>query len=179
MIRKKRLHEASGVDFVVKKFNVLIVGGGSTWTPGLLKAMCVRKETFPIQRLVLYDIDARRQKAIGEFAKILFQEEYPEAQIHYTTKKEEAFTEELDFVFVQIRTGGFTMREQDEKIPLRIGVIGQETCGAGRFRLRHAIHPGHGATGQRCACQMQGCLDPELYQSGSHCGRGPARNLPR
>jgi maltose-6'-phosphate glucosidase len=133
MIRKKRLHEASGVDFVVKKFNVLIVGGGSTWTPGLLKAMCVRKETFPIQRLVLYDIDARRQKAIGEFAKILFQEEYPEAQIHYTTKKEEVFTEELDFVFVQIRTGGFTMREQDEKIPLRIGVIGQETCGPGGF----------------------------------------------
>ena len=117
----------------MKKFNVLVVGGGSTWTPGLLKGMCLRKDSFPINRLVMYDIDEGRQQTIGEFAKVLFNEEYPEIDFRYTTDKEEAFTEDIDFVFVQMRTGGFTMREKDEKIPLSMGVIGQETCGPGGF----------------------------------------------
>lgn len=117
----------------MKKFNVVIVGGGSTWTPGLLKGMCSRQETFPIKRLVMYDIDEKRQATIGEFAKILLKEEYPTIDFHYTTKKDEAFTEDLDFVFVQMRTGGFAMREKDEKVPLELGVIGQETCGPGGF----------------------------------------------
>ncbi|WP_174612920.1 6-phospho-alpha-glucosidase [Virgibacillus ihumii] len=117
----------------MKKYNVLVVGGGSTWTPGLLKGMCSRKETFPINRLVMYDIDYDRQQTIGEFAKVLFNEEYPEIDFSYTTDKEEAFQEDIDFVFVQMRTGGYAMREKDEKIPLNLGVIGQETCGPGGF----------------------------------------------
>ncbi|RYG71276.1 6-phospho-alpha-glucosidase [Lentibacillus lipolyticus] len=117
----------------MKKFNVLVVGGGSTWTPGLLKGMCSRKDSFPINRLVMYDIDEGRQQTIGEFARVLFHEDYPEMDFRYTTNKEEAFTEDIDFVFVQMRTGGFAMREQDEKIPLNMGVIGQETCGPGGF----------------------------------------------
>ena len=36
----------------------------------------------------------------------------------------------MDFVFCQIRTGGYKMR-LDEHIPLSHGVVGQETCGAG------------------------------------------------
>lgn len=117
----------------MKKFNVLIIGGGSTWTPGLLKSMCVRQKSFPINRLVMLDVNAERQSVIGEFAKVLFKEEYPELDFSYTTDKEEAFKEDLDFVFCQMRTGGYAMREQDEKIPLSLGVIGQETCGAGGF----------------------------------------------
>mgnify|MGYP001770228811 FL=1 len=95
--------------------------------------MCSRQDTFPINRLVMYDINLDRQKVIGEFAKGLFREEYPNINFSYTTNKEEAFTEDIDFVFVQIRTGGYKMREKDEKIPLKLGVIGQETCGPGGF----------------------------------------------
>ncbi|MDQ0857168.1 6-phospho-alpha-glucosidase [Bacillus sp. V2I10] len=117
----------------MKQYNVLIVGGGSTWTPGLLKSICVRQKTFPIKRLVMLDVNAERQQVIGDFANILFREEFPELEFHYTTNKEEAITEDLDFVFVQMRTGGYAMREKDEKIPLSLGVIGQETCGPGGF----------------------------------------------
>ncbi|MFD2044722.1 6-phospho-alpha-glucosidase [Ornithinibacillus salinisoli] len=117
----------------MKKYNVVVVGGGSTWTPGLLKGMCTRKDTFPINRLVMYDIDAERQQTIGEFAKVLFNEEYPELDFSYTTDKDEAFTEDVDFVLCQMRTGGYAMREKDEKIPLSMGLIGQETCGPGGF----------------------------------------------
>ena len=117
----------------MKKFNVLIVGGGSTWTPGLLKSLCVRKDTFPIEHLTMVDVNEERQEVIGEFAKVLFKEEYSDLQFTYTTNLEDAYDQPLDFVFVQMRTGGYAMREKDEKIPLGMGLIGQETCGPGGF----------------------------------------------
>ena len=116
----------------MKKFKVVIVGGGSTWTPGLLKSLCVKQKQFPLEELRLFDIDAERQRPIGEFAKILFSEEYPEAKVVYTTDKETAY-KDVDFVFCQIRSGGYKMRHCDEKIPLSHRVVGQETCGAGGF----------------------------------------------
>lgn len=116
----------------MKKFNVTLVGGGSTWTPGLLQTLCKLKERFPLNKLVLFDINEERQAVIGEFAKVLFSEEYPELDFKYTTKVEEAYND-VDFVFMQMRTGGYEMREKDEKIPLSMGLIGQETCGAGGF----------------------------------------------
>lgn len=116
----------------MKKFNITIVGGGSTWTPGLLQSLCKLKDRFPLNKLVMFDINEGRQATIGEFAKILFKENYPELEFHYTTKVEDAYLD-VDFVFMQMRTGGFKMREMDEKIPLSLGVLGQETCGPGGF----------------------------------------------
>lgn len=116
----------------MKKFNVALVGGGSTWTPGLLTSLCKLKDRFPINRLTLFDIDAERQEVIANYAKVLFNERYPELDFRYTTKVEEAYVD-VDFVIMQMRTGGYKMREKDEKIPLSMGVIGQETCGAGGF----------------------------------------------
>lgn len=117
---------------MTKAFNIVLVGGGSTWTPGLLKALCKRKESFPLKRLVMFDVNAQRQEVIGEYAKLLFQEEYPELEFEYTTDKDVAY-KDMDFVLCQMRTGGYEMREKDEKIPLSMGVIGQETCGPGGF----------------------------------------------
>lgn len=116
----------------MKKYKVVIVGGGSTWTPGLLKSLCEKKNEFPMEELRMYDINAERQAVIGEFAKILFAEEYPELKFLYTTDKAQAY-KDVDFVFCQIRSGGFDMRMLDEQIPLAHGVVGQETCGAGGF----------------------------------------------
>lgn len=116
----------------MKKYKVVIVGGGSTWTPGLLKSLCEKKNEFPMEELRMYDINAERQAVIGEFAKILFAEEYPDLKFLYTTDKAQAY-KEADFVFCQIRSGGFDMRMLDEQIPLAHGVVGQETCGAGGF----------------------------------------------
>ena len=117
---------------IMKKNNIVLVGGGSTWTPGILKAMTTHLDAFALNRIVLYDVDEKRQEVIGEFAKILFKEEAPEVELIYTTDKEVAY-KDVDFVFCQMRTGGFAMREKDEKIPLSLGVIGQETCGPGGF----------------------------------------------
>ena len=62
----------------MNKNKAVIVGGGSTWTPGLLMSLCQKKNEFPLEELRLFDIDGDRQVAIGKYAEILFREHYPE-----------------------------------------------------------------------------------------------------
>ena len=112
------------------KLNIVLIGGGSTWCPGILKALTKHLDIFPLNRVCLYDIDAERQEPIGEFGKVLFAEEAPEVEFIYTTDKDVAYTD-IDFALCQIRTGGYEMRSKDEKIPLSMGIIGQETVGPG------------------------------------------------
>lgn len=114
----------------MKKYSVVIAGGGSTYTPGIVMMMMDNLDVFPIGTLKLYDNDAERQKTIGEALKIVLRETAPEVKFSYTTDPEDAFTE-VDFCMAHIRVGKYAMRELDEKIPLKYGVVGQETCGPG------------------------------------------------
>lgn len=108
-----------------------VVGAGSTYTLGMMSSLIAEKETFPLKRVVFYDIDAKRQELNAKATEILFKEQYPEIEeFIYTTDKEAAFSNS-DFFFIQIRTGGLAARECDEQIPLLYGCVGQETCGAG------------------------------------------------
>lgn len=116
----------------MNKHNVVLVGGGSTWTPGILKGFTRHQDIFPLEKITMYDIDEERQKVIGEFGKILFAEEEPKTDFSYTTDKTDLY-KDVDFVFCQMRVGGYPMREKDEKIPLQYGVIGNETCGPGGY----------------------------------------------
>lgn len=114
----------------MREFNVCIVGGGSTFTLGFLKSFVRMKKDFPLKKLVLFDIDQERQDVVGKFGDILYREQFPELEFSYTTDSKEAY-EGMDFVFMQMRAGGLPMRAQDEHIPLAMGMVGQETCGAG------------------------------------------------
>lgn len=114
----------------MKKFSILIAGGGSTFTPGIILMLLDNLEKFPIRQIKMYDNDAERQAKIGDACAILLKERAPEIEFNYSTKPEEAFTD-IDFVMAHIRVGKYPMRELDEKIPLKHGVVGQETCGPG------------------------------------------------
>lgn len=117
----------------MKKFTVCIVGGGSRYTPDMLAMLSNNKDRFPLKRVVLYDNEPERQEKIGKYAEILFKEYYPEIEsVEYTTDPDVAF-KDIDFALMQIRAGRLKMREQDEKISLKHGCVGQETCGAGGF----------------------------------------------
>lgn len=124
----------------MKKYKVCIVGGGSTFTLGFLKSFVRLKKEFPLEKLVLFDIDEERQSYIGQFGDILFREQFPELDFSYTTNEQEAY-DGMDFVFMQMRSGGLPMRAKDEHIPLSMGLIGQETCGAGgmAYGLRSTV----------------------------------------
>ena len=55
-----------------------------------------------------------------------------ETEVVFTTDPDVAY-EKTDFVFCQMRVGKNEMRSFDEKIPLKHGLVGQETCGPGGF----------------------------------------------
>lgn len=107
-----------------------IVGAGSSYTPELLDEMIVRRESLPIDELVLYDIDSHRLEVMEGFCKrYSAQRDFP-IKIRSTTDIDDALYGAA-FVDTQIRVGGNKQRVKDEKIPLKYGLIGQETTGAG------------------------------------------------
>jgi len=114
----------------MKKFSVVIAGGGSTFTPGIVMMLLDNLDRFPIRKLKLYDNDGERQGILGDALKILLKENAPDIEFIHTTDPEEAFSD-TDFCMAHIRVGKYAMRELDEKIPLKYGVVGQETCGPG------------------------------------------------
>ena len=114
----------------MKKFSIVVAGGGSTFTPGIVLMLLENLEKFPIRQIKFYDNDAERQEVIAKACDIIIKEKAPDINFVYTTDPETAFTD-VDFVMAHIRVGKYAMREKDEKIPLRHGVLGQETCGPG------------------------------------------------
>ena len=113
-----------------KKYSVTVAGGGSTFTPGIVLMLLENMDRFPIRSIKFYDNDAQRQEIVAKACEIYLRENAPEVEFAYTTDPETAFTDS-DFIFAQIRVGKYAMRELDEKIPLKYGVVGQETCGPG------------------------------------------------
>ena len=114
----------------MKKFSIVVAGGGSTFTPGIVLMLLDNLEKFPIRQIKFYDNDAERQEIIAKACDVIIKEKAPDINFVYTTDPETAFTD-VDFVMAHIRVGKYAMREKDEKIPLRHGVLGQETCGPG------------------------------------------------
>ena len=87
----------------MKKFSVVIAGGGSTFTPGIVMMMLDNIDRFPMRELVLYDNDGERQAVLGEALEILLKEKAPDLKFSYTTDPEEAFTDK-DFCMAHIRS---------------------------------------------------------------------------
>ncbi|GHV12499.1 6-phospho-beta-glucosidase [Spirochaetia bacterium] len=107
-----------------------VVGAGSSYTPELIEELARRKDSLPLREIMLYDIDEKRLDIMvgfcGRFAKRL--------GLEAPVKKTLSLSEALDgaaFVDTQIRVGGNAARVQDEKIPLSMGLVGQETTGPG------------------------------------------------
>ena len=110
--------------------SIVIAGGGSTYTPGIVMMLLDNLDRFPIRKLTFYDNFAERQETVAKACDIFIKENAPDIDFSWTTDPQTAFTD-CDFVMCHIRVGLFAMREQDEKIPLKYGVVGQETCGPG------------------------------------------------
>lgn len=116
-----------------ENLHITIAGGGSTYTPGIIMAVLNNIDRFPISSITLYDIDEERNDDMFLIIQYMLQHnDLPDVELTQTSDPETAFTD-VDFVFSQIRVGGMEMREKDEKIPLKYGLVGQETCGLGGF----------------------------------------------
>jgi len=108
-----------------------IVGGGSSYAPGLVKAF-INSRTFAGCNIVLHDINAEMLEVVTGLVSKLAALAGGGIQITSSTNLEEAL-EGADYVLTTCRPGGFECRHQDEAIPLTFGIYGQETCGPGGF----------------------------------------------
>ena len=110
---------------------ITIIGGGSTFTAGIVKSIALRKDELGVDEIRLYDLDRERQDKVAVVVKWILDEDLKcGIKLTVTYDVEEAY-KDADFIFAQMRVGKYAMREMDEKIPLKHGCVGQETCGCG------------------------------------------------
>jgi 6-phospho-beta-glucosidase len=113
---------------------LVIIGGGSSYTPELFDGVITQLDRLPVREIVLVDIPEGRRKTeiILSLGERMFKEAGIQVRLSHTENRREALSG-ADFVINQIRVGGLQARIKDEEIPLRYGLIGQETTGAGGF----------------------------------------------
>lgn len=111
---------------------VVVVGGGSTYTPELVEGFVTRSDGLPVEELVLHDLDAERLEIVGGLAGRIMGKAGWAGRLTLTGDRGRAL-EGADFVICQLRVGGQAARLVDETLPLRFGCIGQETTGPGGF----------------------------------------------
>src|SRR4051794_24301309 len=97
-------------------------------------------DNFAGSEIVLIDLDAERLELIRGLAQRMATAKGADLTVSATTDRR-AGLDGCDAVLTSYRPGGFEARVLDERIPLRHGVIGQETQGPGGFFMAlRSIH---------------------------------------
>ncbi|HEY6472711.1 MAG TPA: hypothetical protein VIY26_07455 [Acidimicrobiales bacterium] len=109
---------------------VVVVGGGSTYTPELVDGLCDVEDRMPVGDLVLLDPSDLRREVVGGLAERILRARGWDGSFS-TTADPHAALEGADFVVVQLRIGGQAARHVDETLPVGYGCLGQETVGVG------------------------------------------------
>jgi 6-phospho-beta-glucosidase len=109
-----------------------VIGAGSTYLPELVQGFINRADEFPVDKLFLEDIDLEKVEIVGNLVKRMLKRAGLSTEVVVTNQLEPTL-DGADFVFGQIRVGKLPARIIDEKIPLKHGLIGQETTGIGGF----------------------------------------------
>lgn len=118
----------------MQKLKVVTIGGGSSYTPELIDGFIKRYAELPVTDYYLLDIEEGKEKLeiVGKLAQRMVQQAGVPMNIHLTLDREKAL-KDADFVTTQLRVGFLEARISDERIPLKYGVLGQETTGPGGF----------------------------------------------
>ncbi|MEO2075298.1 MAG: 6-phospho-beta-glucosidase [Bacillus sp. (in: firmicutes)] len=111
---------------------IVTIGGGSSYTPELIEGFIKYYHELPVRELWLVDVEEGREKLeiVGNLAKRMVEKAGVPLQIYLTLDRKEAL-KSADFVTTQFRVGLLEARKKDESIPLKHGVLGQETNGPG------------------------------------------------
>ncbi len=111
---------------------LVYIGGGSTRAPGTVAALVERGAAFAGSEIVLVDLDRGRLEVVRRLLERMATASGVDLRVA-TTLDRSAALDAADVVLTSFRPGGFEARVLDETIPLRHGVIGQETQGPGGF----------------------------------------------
>jgi 6-phospho-beta-glucosidase len=122
------------------RIKLAYIGGGSTRAPGTMASFVHQGANFNGSEVVLIDLNAERLELVKTLADKLARAAGLDLTITTTTDRRAGLTG-CDAVLTSFRPGGFEARYLDESIPLKHGVIGQETQGPGGFFMAlRSIH---------------------------------------
>ena len=113
---------------------IVVIGGGSSYTPELIEGLLNRYHEMPVASLWLVDIEEGKEKVeiIAGLARRMIAKAGLTIEVVATLDREGALRD-ADFVCSQFRAGCLDARISDERISLKYGLIGQETNGLGGF----------------------------------------------
>ncbi|HEU5198034.1 MAG TPA: hypothetical protein VFU32_00275 [Ktedonobacterales bacterium] len=122
------------------RIKLAYIGGGSTRAAGTMASFIHQGENFNGSEVVLIDLDPARLELVQTLARKMARSRGLDLTISVTTNRREGLRG-CDAVLTSFRPGGFEARYLDESIPLKHGVIGQETQGPGGFFMAlRSIH---------------------------------------
>jgi 6-phospho-beta-glucosidase len=122
------------------RIKLVYVGGGSSRAAGTMASFVQHGEEFTGSEIVLVDLDPDRLSIVRTIAEKLVAERGVELTITATTDRRAGLTD-ADAVLTSFRAGDFAARALDERIPIKHGVIGQETQGpGGMFMALRSLH---------------------------------------
>src|SRR4051794_14052332 len=111
----------------MRTVRLTILGGGGFRVPLVVRALRAPAARGLVDEVVLYDPDPMRLRAVGNVVRELAGE-WP--RVGGTSSLDDALRS-TDVVFSAIRVGSAAGRVADERVALDLGVLGQETTGAG------------------------------------------------
>jgi 6-phospho-beta-glucosidase len=114
------------------RIKIAYIGGGSTRAPGTVASFVEQGQNFLGSEIVLIDLNAERLEIVRKLGEKMARARGLDLTISATTDRRAGLTD-CDAVLTSYRPGGFEARYLDESIPLKYGVIGQETQGPGGF----------------------------------------------
>ena len=113
---------------------IVVIGGGSSYTPELIEGLLNRYHEMPVASLWLVDIEEGKEKVeiIAGLARRMIAKAGLTIEVVATLDRESALRD-ADFVCSQFRAGCLDARISDDRLSLKYGLIGQETNGLGGF----------------------------------------------
>lgn len=122
------------------RLKITYIGGGSTRAPGTVASFIHQGENFQGSEIALVDLDVERLQIIKRMADKMIRLRGLDMTISITPNRRVGLAD-ANAVLTSYRPGNFEARYLDESIPLKHGVVGQETQGPGGFFMAlRSIH---------------------------------------
>ncbi len=109
------------------------IGAGGVRTPLVIQSILAFQNRLPLKTICMMDIDPERLELMKLACKPRLANG-AKFDIEWTTDAKKAISG-TDFIVTTFREGNLESRVIDEQVPLKYGVLGQETTGPGGFAM--------------------------------------------
>ncbi len=112
------------------KIHLAVVGGSGAATPALIQALANRGDRPPMEVVLIGRTEGKLARVAAVAERLAQGAKEAPLEIRATTDIDRGL-EGADYVFSQIRVGGYAARQRDETFPHAFGLPGEETFGPG------------------------------------------------